>query len=120
MKRDMELIRQILIEFEKIDEQDRGGIGRFKIEGYSHEEVVNHVFLLEQKNMVEIINCTSNTGRAFLAKGLTWEGHDFLDKARNERIWKKALAKFSNIGVTATLDLLKELLTSLIKEELSM
>lgn len=119
MKRDMELIRKILIEFEEITEKDRGRVGRFEIEGSSHEEIVNHVFLLSQNGMVEIIDCTSNIGRGFLAKGLTWEGHDFLDKARNEKIWKKALAKFSNIGVTATIDLLKELLTSLIKEELN-
>jgi hypothetical protein len=34
---------------------------------------------------------------------LTWAGHDFLDAARSEPVWRKALAKAKDVGSTVSL-----------------
>jgi hypothetical protein len=51
---------------------------------------------------------------------LTWKGHDFLDAARNESVWKKATGVVRSKGLSLTFDLLKELLTSTIRHEIGL
>ena len=48
--------------------------------------------------------------------GLTWKGHEFVDAARNETRWKKAMGIVRDKGGSITLDVLKEPLISMIKE----
>lgn len=44
-------------------------------------------------------------------------GHDFLDAARNEKIWKKAMKTVGEKGGTVTLGVLTQLLSTLVKHE---
>ena len=46
---------------------------------------------------------------------LTWEGHEFLDAARDESIWEKALGKLNKKGLPITLELLKFALAESLK-----
>lgn len=48
------------------------------------------------------------------------EGHEFLDAARNDTIWKKAGEKIKQSGVQVTVSLLEELLKKLLKESLGL
>ena len=51
---------------------------------------------------------------------LTWAGHEFLDAARNETIWKKAGERVKKSGVDVTLSLMKEILNQLLKQSLGL
>jgi hypothetical protein len=61
-----------------------------------------------------ITGFTTNDERGTLARGvilrLTWQGHEFLDAARNDTTWRKARETFFRPAVAWTFGLLTEFL----------
>ena len=41
---------------------------------------------------------------------LTWAGHEFLDNARNDRVWNKVTSTIKNAATTASFEVLVEML----------
>lgn len=108
MKRDMNLVREILIWTEN---QEHGRVsGNPKIEGYAEEEVAYHVHLMEQAHLVKAFDTTSmadKSPQAILIE-LTWDGYEFLDAARDETIWVKAKNTIFTTTKNITFDILLE------------
>lgn len=48
------------------------------------------------------------------ATRLTWEGHEFLDKIKNESIWKKVKATARSKGVDLSFTVIKDIAKALI------
>src|SRR5579863_9213556 len=100
MKRDMDLVRDLLIRLESVElptgawAHISGTEPELVIEGYSADQVEYHLRLLRD---VGFVNDPSTGSRPMVGigfMGLTWEGHDFLDAARNDTVWlstKKAI-----------------------------
>jgi hypothetical protein len=89
MKRDMDLIRRILL-----DVEEKAGSNPIKsfdlaIPGYSPEVVSHHVLLLQQAGLLTAVNFSSSDGFDVRPKALTWDGHEFLASARNDTVWNK-------------------------------
>ena len=106
MKRDYELIRRILLEIE--NKEDFNRLKSLEIEGYDQENVVYHSDLLKQAGL---INATIYYGDGWvMVDSLTWEGHEFLDQVRNEKVWKKTIAFIKDKGGTIPFDVLGEVL----------
>jgi hypothetical protein len=61
-----------------------------------------------------VVGITTNDARGTLARGiiarLTWQGHEFLDAARNDTTWRKARETFFKPAVAWTFGLLTEFL----------
>jgi hypothetical protein len=55
-----------------------------------------------------------------LAQNLTWEGHDFIDAARNDTTWSDAMEKVKSARGSLSFALLKQLLESLLKSQLGL
>jgi len=108
MKRDMDLVRAILLAVES--QPDQPGWVDVEIEGYPAEAVVYHVRLLDEAGLIEAVDLTTHGGIDWRPKRLTWAGHEFLDLARNDKVWKKAMASLSKVGVKVSLPLLQKLL----------
>lgn len=113
MKRDMDLVRKILIEMEEWPPYP--GNRRIEIEGYTDEQITHHIGLMTQAGLIHALNASSFDGEAWLPQSITWEGHEFLDAARSDSVWNKAkdLAK-RNAG-TLTLEGLKIALGVVVK-----
>ncbi len=56
----------------------------------------------------EVLRGERNQAIAGELNGLTWLGHDFLDAARDETIWKKAREKFLKPSASWTFSLVLE------------
>jgi hypothetical protein len=118
MKRDMELVRKILLALEEAEETTGNNP---TIEGYSDDAVSAHAFLMVQAGLVggAVVSNLESPNPEAIAYNLTWEGHEFLDLARSNTIWSKAKAKVlaatSGTGIAA----LKVALTELTKRALS-
>ena len=67
----------------------------------------------------KIIGGPKGLPRAALIFRMTWQGHEFLDAARNETVWQTAKEKMLKPGVSWTFDLLREALTALAKQQLA-
>ncbi|MXS85317.1 DUF2513 domain-containing protein [Nitrosomonas sp. HPC101] len=112
MKRDMDLVRKILLK--AIAEQHGYTNGNPSIEGVSDEQVGYHVWLMEQAGLVHAIipgGLTSESPYAILVSP-TWNGHDFADAAVDNKIWKKAMRTVLKEGKSFTFSYLKHWLES--------
>lgn len=114
MKRDMELIRLLLLEVEGEEKPD--------LSKYTEEQQVYHSALLVEAGLIHGSVTEGENGNPINVQifRLTWEGHEFLDMARNSSVWKKAVEQIKAAGVTIALPILQEILTSLLKKQLKM
>lgn len=112
MKRDMSLVRDILLWMEK---QEHGyADGQPQIEGYSEEEIGYHLYLMGQAGLVSVGDTTtlgSKSPRAYI-ESMTWFGHEFLDASNDEKIWKKAKENLLKPAATVSFEVLLEWLKS--------
>jgi hypothetical protein len=104
MKRDMELVRLILLDIEGETEVD--------LSPYSQEQINYHQKLLYDRGFIDGIDISSFVGWEIMEPQLTWEGHDFLDDARNENVWRESMTQLGKAVGTASLDVIKAVLTS--------
>ncbi|MEX0792011.1 MAG: DUF2513 domain-containing protein [Pirellulaceae bacterium] len=118
MKRDMNLIRDILLEIEKLPagESDSG----LEIPGRDQREVVYHAHLLIDAGFVDGIFVAGPGGGPFCAHRLTWAGHEFLDAARSETIWKNTMQRINETTGAVAIPVLVELLSATTRKALGL
>ncbi len=117
MKRDMDLIRAILLTIES----NPSGFApqHLEINGYTQEQIGYHATLLGEAGLAEIRDVTTNGSKspeAFITR-LTWEGHEFLDSARENQRWNQAKDIINKIG-GASIQIWIAILTEIIKKSL--
>lgn len=85
MKRDMDVIRLILM-------QQESGESPPELAAYPEDLVVYNVALMKDAGLVEAAIVANAEGfpRGAVIIRLTWAGHDFLDAARDDTLWRKA------------------------------
>lgn len=110
MKRDMDLIRLVLMELED-------GKAPEEMSKFSEEQVTYHRYLAKEAGLIEAAVAKDGQGRVADVHpiSLTWDGHEFLDLARSSSVWSKAKNKLLEIGGSWSVDLLKEALTTAAK-----
>lgn len=113
MKRDMDLIRNILLEIEEIPYD--AGLYDLQIEGYSPLEVSYHIMLLDQAGYVDGENASTMGNAKWKVRSLTWQGHEFLEASRDESRWNKAKTIMKDKGGGMVFDVFKQLLGELMK-----
>jgi Hypothetical protein (DUF2513) len=113
MTRDMDLIREILMEVEKSPSLHGWQV---TIPGCSSEELFYNAQLAQEAGLIDARFLHGSTD--FHVLRLTYEGHEFLDAARNDTRWAKAKQiAIKNTG-TLTLAALKVALEALVKSAL--
>ena len=109
MKRDMDLIRLILLEIEKAEENE---VENMNIDGYSKEDIVFNAKLLKQNNMIE--NFEENVLGNYYIGSLTWGGSDYLDSIRDNSKWKRIKSVIKEKALPFTFDIVKSVATTII------
>lgn len=118
MKRDWELVRAILAKVEET-ESTQSTVNPNEFLGYSEELVSYHIYILEQSGLIEATCSKSLNNPMFcLARSITWNGHEFLDKIRNDTIWKKIKAKASEKSIDLSFDTIKSIATAILTQVL--
>jgi hypothetical protein len=89
MKRDMNLVRKIAIHIESTD--DPIDSSTMEIDGYLPEQIGYHCTLMKEAGLIDAIDTTCMDSRfsEMQIHRLTWLGHDFVDAAKDDGIWKK-------------------------------
>ena len=120
MKRDIDLVRQILIAAES--EPTGYASGNPEIEGYSEEQVGFQVHLMEQAGLVEAADASTldSVSPSAILISIKWKGHDFLDAAKSNSVWAQAKEKAKTVGGSLTFDLMKELLVATARSQLGL
>lgn len=111
MKRDMDLVRNILRAVE--EKGDLHDCIDLEIAGHSKEEVLYHVRLLREAGLLEVADLSGLWELHLSPKRLTWSGHDFLDAAKNDTVWNNAKEIVKDKGGSIPFEVLKALLIKL-------
>ena len=109
----MDLIRLLLLQVES-------GERPVELSEYSEEEILYHCDLAIEAGLIKgrLVSGGSGDPRGARLQRLTWEGHEFLDAARDDTIWSTAKEKVAETGGAWTLDTLKALLIAAVKKTL--
>lgn len=107
MKRDMDLVRLILLKIE--EEHISTAIYDLKIEGYSEETVAYHCQILHNAGYLFDYAGQYASGElyAFGVGGLTWAGHEYLERIRDNSRWGKIKKLLTDKGLPFTIDMIK-------------
>jgi len=109
MKRDMELVRAILLTMEA----HAAGFAPhpFTIAKYDQDVIGHHVWLMAQGDLVTASEITGlgDASPTALPLSITWQGHDFLDTVRNDRVWRKLKTELKDRSLTLPFSLLQAL-----------
>jgi len=118
MKRDMDLVRAILKEFES--NEDKTWLPKLSIEGYSDALVQHHIEIMSDAGLLQPVFGSHSSSKLYYEKicgyRLGWDGHEFLDASRDESRWKQAKGIMTKIG-GATLEIMKQILAQLMAEQ---
>jgi hypothetical protein len=86
MKRDMSLIRAILL---LIDKGNDNVFNKIEVPNYTQRQIDYHLYLMDDAGMI------GGTERPLY---LTWEGHNFLDAARDDEKWERVKEVIQKVG----------------------
>jgi hypothetical protein len=113
MKRDMELIRKILFAVEAAP--DRSAAWDLTVRGHTEDQVRHHCWLAMKAGLAKgsDVSSISSPNPAACLTALTWEGHDFLEHARNDTHWNRAIDSIMSSGGALTIEILKAVLSKI-------
>ena len=114
MKRDMDLIREILLKIE--EEYISTALYDLKIDGYDKETIAYHCKIMHDEGLIfdYKANYAGNMLYSFGVGGLTWEGNDFLDKIRDNTVWNKTKTVIKEKGLPLIIDTIKTIASAFI------
>ena len=108
MKRDMDLIRAMLM---SIETDEHGFASKIEIPNYTQEEIGYHAVLLGEAGLAIVSDITTfgvKSPQAIVIR-LTWSGHEFLDAARDKTIWNQAKDKIGSATIQVWMTVLSAL-----------
>ncbi|CAM2852553.1 TPA: DUF2513 domain-containing protein [Legionella pneumophila] len=108
MKRDWDLVRDILLRVEDLSSNQNLTLSHFSDKDLYL--VSYHVKMLCEAGLINanIVNDLSTQPSQFFVSGLTLSGHEFLDAIRVESIWTKTKAYFKTNGGVMIFETIKE------------
>jgi hypothetical protein len=112
MKRDFDLIRKLLMFFEAKPGSEHVEVP--PIEGYDNLTIKYHLVLLHDAGFLRcepIKSSSSDRVIYVLPFDLTWQGHEFLEKIRNETTWNKIKEVILSKGGAWAFNVINELAT---------
>ena len=116
MKRDMDLIRAIMLKLETVEDATVFG-SKLEIEGYDPRTLAYHCVLLHEAGFLSAISMGEEFEDVQIYH-VTWDGHEFLDASRNSKTWKSVMDKVKEKAVSVPFDLLFSLLKTALGEAL--
>lgn len=101
MRRDMDLIRIILLKIEEVYVPNAQPLFNIKIDGYDFDTIVEHCRLAEEADLITGFKPIYGGGKivVFSVGRLTNYGYDYLVKIRNDEVWNntKEIMNANNI-----------------------
>ena len=122
MKRDLDLVRDILLKSETYNDNPPMYPESFS-DLNSNQDVINyHLLLLHQAGFIDAYD-VSTLGRRYkqyAVQNLTFAGCDYLDSVRDKDIWDTVKSKLQSVGSSATIEVVKALANSVIQQQLGL
>jgi len=117
MKRDMDLIRDLLLKIEEAPPKASWRVIVTTKDDTESERILWHLALIEGAGFIKSTPLHLGGRRLPENIELEWAGHDFLDSVRDPKIWEKTKKGVEGAG-GFTLDLVKDLAKGLVKKQI--
>jgi hypothetical protein len=114
VKRDMELIRMVMLAAEKT--KDPYELVDPKFEGHNETEISYHIALLDDAGLLHGQDRSAIGVFRWSAGSLTWAGHEFAEAIKDDKVWKEALAIAANSENGTVFELLKKALMQVLEK----
>jgi hypothetical protein len=95
-KRDMDLVRSILLRIEENDAPEFVQMPSF--EGIDEEIVAYHIRMMKEADLLDAVDASTMSGEDYIHISITWRGHEFLETVRDPAIWQKTKAGAAKLG----------------------
>lgn len=123
MKRDLDLIRNIMLAIENTSDQIAfKGVAELANAIYETDYLLvsYHVSLLIDCNYLIALDCSTIGIRYadYFVERLTADGCDYLDSIRDTSIWVKTKEKLSAVGGSAALEIVKAVAVNVMRSQL--
>jgi DNA-binding transcriptional ArsR family regulator len=118
MKRDLDLLRDILLEVEDWNDPQPLRFEALAYDGKTQQEIGYHLELLEDAGYIDADISKWNSGayaRALILR-MTMAGHDYLDSVRSPEVWNKTKTALEKVGGGAALDVVKDVASKILAE----
>lgn len=111
----MDLIRYILLQIE--EEYKDAALYNLKVLKYEKEEIAYNCKLLYEKGLISYYRAdyADNHLYAFVVGALTWEGHDYLDRIRDNTTWGKVKSTINENKLPFMIETVKEVSSAFIE-----
>lgn len=120
LKRDLNLIRNMLLRIEKLNSTKQKNTIESFLDLCADPALISlHIELLIDSNYIETsepIYC--GVIKDFLIYRITSDGYDYLDSIRENSIWERTENMLFKVGGSAALDVVKSVAVSIIKTRL--
>lgn len=122
MKRDMDLVRQLLFYIEANQKNEPFQSDYITmINGYEEGAAGYHLKIMVDGGLIDAtdISTFDSVSWDFLIHNITWSGHDFLDSVRDDNVWnhtKSALKPFAS----ASFEIVKSIAVAYISSKLGL
>jgi DNA-binding PadR family transcriptional regulator len=120
MKLEPKLVREILLKIE--DHQSTVPIRNFSIDGVANDVIYYHIEKLKEAGFIIAETSRRKTFEIKLnyVRELTYDGHEFLNKIRDESIWQQILAKAKEEGGSLPFNIMATLGEAYLKKKLGL
>lgn len=120
MTRNLELIRGILLKAESAAPGELTLPYDFKSDDVSLPVAMEHFHLLIEAGLAEGLAVAGNGGEVIKAQltRLTWRGHEFVSKAKNNTVWSRVTAQAKEKGLSTSVAIIEGLLTKVAEKYL--
>lgn len=112
MKRDMDLIRLLLLEVESDQELNLTN-------EFTEPELIYHSALLVESELVHGTVIQNETGVPVgtAIQRLTWKGHELIDAIRDDGVWNQTIKSLKEVGKSWSISLVKFTATEFLKKK---
>jgi len=118
MKRDMDIVKRVLLAIEEKYVDVALHDGELGIEDLGLEVVAYHCDILYEHGLISTYKpyYVGDGIYAFGVGRLTWDGHDFLDKIRDESNWERIKKAINDNKLPMTIEVVKDVAKAFIAE----
>jgi hypothetical protein len=119
MKRDLDLIRDILLDVENWNIPQPLTLGSLEYEGKTKQEIGYQLELLEDAGYIDVRIIKDHVGIGYLDAFIVrmkMAGHEYLDSVRNPEVWNKTKTTLEKVGGGAALDVVKDIASKFLAE----
>ena len=107
MERNWDLVRHILLKLEQLGDT-RSVLQPEDVPPYDAESVSYHIRLLSEGGLIEARCAESKTSEMRCwAFRMTWNGHEFLDRIRDQTVWNQVKSTSRQRGIALSFEVIK-------------